>query len=175
MTDLKEMLQVVDENDREIGAAPKEQVWRQGLVHRVARIVITNPAGEVLVQRRGDKPLYPHRWDLSVAGHVAAGQTYLQTAKREAEEEIGATGLDLRLLGKQYEQARFQAAPPVGEIIMNKFATTYAATLDHLPTQLAEGEVESVQWWSAEKLRQFVQEHPDEVTDGLEAAAQTYL
>jgi len=49
-------------------------------------------AGEVMLQRRAAvKDSWPHRWDISSAGHVSAGETAAPTAQREVEEELGLT------------------------------------------------------------------------------------
>ena len=49
---------------------------------------------EVLVQRRAlTKIAFPGRWDVSAAGHVAAGETAQATAARELQEELGVVGL----------------------------------------------------------------------------------
>lgn len=175
MTDLGERLQIVDEQDRLIGTAPKDEVWQKGLIHRAARIMVRNRAGAVLLQRRGDKPLYPHRWDISVAGHVAEGDSYEATALREAKEEIGTHDFDMYFLGIRYEEATFDAREPVGTIIMRRFAAFYEAYLDELPTRLATGEVDSVAWWPREEVIRLAHEQPDQVTDGLANAVEHYL
>ena len=46
--------------------------------------------GEILLQQRSHKKvIYPLLWDVSVAGHIDAGETYIDAALRETEEEIG--------------------------------------------------------------------------------------
>lgn len=177
MTDLKELLQVVDENDNPIGAETKDIVWREGLWHRVARVLVFNELGDLLVQQRGDKPLFPFRWAESVGGHVGAGDSYEETAAREAEEEIGIRGLSLKLLGKYPESTVFEAEQPVGTIILNKFETTFEATLSkgELEAFARTEEVSSVEWWTVDKVVSFTHDNPDQVTDGLENMVWHYL
>jgi isopentenyldiphosphate isomerase len=46
--------------------------------------------GEVLIQKRvADKETFPGLWDISVAGHIGAGERPLLAARRELFEEIG--------------------------------------------------------------------------------------
>lgn len=174
---MKELLQVVDEHDNPIGAETKDVVWRNGLWHRVARVLVYNEADELLVQQRGDKPLFPFRWAESVGGHVEADRSYYETAQREADEEVGIRGLSLVLLGKYPESAVFQAREPVGRIILNKFEQTYktvvpkGAVSQFTPT----GEVRAIEWWSKDHVVDFVSSNPDEVTDGLENMVRHYL
>ncbi len=177
MTDLKELLQVVDEQDNPIGAETKDVIWREGLWHRVARVLVFNEANELLVQQRGDKPLFPFRWAESVGGHVGAGDTYEETARREAEEEIGVTGLLLRRLGKYPASAVFEARQPVGTITLNKFETTFQTTLDQeeLERFTQTEEVRGIAWWPVSRVVEFTRNNPDKVTDGLENMVERYL
>lgn len=47
---------------------------------------------DVLLQRRADQVKnWPGYWDISAAGHVSLGETPLDAALREAQEEIGIT------------------------------------------------------------------------------------
>lgn len=54
------------------------------------------PAGtEVLLQRRGDVPFMAGHWAAGAAGHVEYGETAFDAVAREAQEEIGITGVEL--------------------------------------------------------------------------------
>lgn len=177
MSDLKEMLQIVDNHDNIIGSESKDIIWREGLWHRVARVLVFNELGELLVQQRGDKPLFPFRWAESVGGHVGASESYLETAVREAEEEIGAKNLKLRLLGKHRASCVFEAAEPVGTITLNKFETTYEAVLSKtdLKNFAETREVKTIEWWPLEKVVNFTRNNQDRVTDGLQSMVDHYL
>ncbi|HKR82487.1 MAG TPA: NUDIX domain-containing protein [Candidatus Saccharimonadales bacterium] len=178
MTNLKERLTIVDEHDNEIGEAPKGDVWKKGLIHRVVWGIAYGPDGKILVQRRAGpdkKPLYPSCIDVSWSGHVQVGQSYDETAHAEAEEELGLHDLELEKLGTSYSEATFQAAEPVGRIVMRKFGAVYKTHLSELPTNLQESEVAGVEWWTVNETKAFVQEHPDQVTDGLKIVATEYL
>jgi len=46
--------------------------------------------GRILLQQRGVfKSTYPLKWDVSVAGHIGAGESPIEAALREIAEEIG--------------------------------------------------------------------------------------
>jgi isopentenyldiphosphate isomerase len=65
-------------------------VHGNNLRHRAVHILIFDQADEVYLQQRSRwKDRHPLRWDSSAAGHVAAGESYEETARRELEEELG--------------------------------------------------------------------------------------
>jgi isopentenyldiphosphate isomerase len=178
MTNLRERLTIVDEHDKEIGEATKGDVWKKGLIHRVVWGVAYGPDGRILVQRRAGpdkKILYPSCMDVSWGGHVQVGQPYDDAARAEAAEELGLSDLQLEKLGVSYWEATFQASEPVGEIKLRKFGAVYKTYLSTLPTDLQESEVAGVEWWTVDQIKTFVQEHPDQITDGLQVVTNEYL
>jgi 16S rRNA (adenine1518-N6/adenine1519-N6)-dimethyltransferase len=87
-----ERFPVVDKNDRIVRYASRSEVHGNNLRHRAIHILISNPIGEVYLQQRSRwKDRHPLRWDSSAAGHVVAGESYDETARRELEEELGIT------------------------------------------------------------------------------------
>ena len=85
-----ERFPVVDKNDRILRYARRSDVHGNNLRHRAVHILIFDQAGEVYLQQRSRwKDRHPLKWDSSAAGHVAAGESYEETARRELEEELG--------------------------------------------------------------------------------------
>ena len=69
---------------------PKPEVHRDGDWHRCAHVWIVASDGRVMLQRRAlVKENWPGLWDISVAGHVSAGESAIDAAIRETFEEIG--------------------------------------------------------------------------------------
>ncbi|MEU1282372.1 NUDIX domain-containing protein [Streptomyces sp. NPDC005805] len=88
------MLDVVDEEDRVTGQAPRGEVYARGLRHRVVFVLVRDAEGRVFVHRRtATKQVFPSRYDMFVGGVVGAGESYDEAALREAEEELGVRGL----------------------------------------------------------------------------------
>ena len=45
--------------------------------------------GNLVLQKRSEsKDTFPGRWDVSVGGHVTSGDTVMETALKEVEEEL---------------------------------------------------------------------------------------
>ncbi|MDJ0956576.1 MAG: NUDIX hydrolase YfcD [Arenicellales bacterium] len=85
-----EIVSIVDESDNIVGQEPRHVMRAQGLLHRVTYIFVFNTNGELLVQKRTyDKDLYPGYYDLAAGGVVCVGESYEQSALREAREELG--------------------------------------------------------------------------------------
>jgi len=70
----------------------KSEAHRKGLLHQTVHIWFYTSDGKVLLQQRGkNKETHPLLWDVSVAGHIGAGEEIEIAAIREIEEEIGLT------------------------------------------------------------------------------------
>lgn len=87
----EEMFPVVDAEDNVIDARPRSEVHARDLRHRAVHVMLFNRAGEIFLQKRSMwKDRSPAKWDSATAGHVDAGESYEQAARRELREEIGA-------------------------------------------------------------------------------------
>ncbi|WP_328462382.1 NUDIX hydrolase [Streptomyces sp. NBC_00448] len=89
-----EVIDIVDEDDNVIGTSPRGEAYARGLRHRCAFILARDPRGRIFVHRRTARKLvFPSLYDMFVGGVVGAGESYDATALREAEEELGVSGL----------------------------------------------------------------------------------
>jgi len=151
-----ELLEVVDEQDRLTGRIlDKNLVHQQGQWHRVAHVWITD--GErLLQQRRGvNTKIMPGRWDASASGHVDPGESYLDAAQRELQEEMG-----LELPASRFRSfGTFKREEPVKDnayrhrVIGNNFVVLERdLSIDAL--QLAAREVTNARWYPIDQLEQ---------------------
>ncbi|WP_436844165.1 NUDIX domain-containing protein [Streptomyces subrutilus] len=89
-----EVLDVVDRDDRVVGRAPRGEVYARGLIHRCVFVQAADARGRIFVHRRtSSKLVFPSHYDMFVGGVLGAGESYARAALREAEEELGVTGL----------------------------------------------------------------------------------
>ena len=92
--DADELLDIVDEEDRVVGQAQRGEATVRRLCHRAVAVRVRDARGRQFVHRRtAGKLLFPSRYDMFVGGVVGAGESYDDAARREAEEELGVTGL----------------------------------------------------------------------------------
>lgn len=90
----KNLLNIVDKNGIIIGIDTRENIHKQGLLHREIHIWFITPNEEVIFQQRSkNKDTAPNLLDATVGGHIEIGSDYLTTAILEAKEE---TGIDIR-------------------------------------------------------------------------------
>jgi isopentenyl-diphosphate delta-isomerase type 1 len=149
----------VDANDNVIGAGSIGEAYNKGIIHRVVRVYLYNSKGELLLQKRSDNmKSNPGKWNESAAGHVDEGETYLQAAQRETEEEIGVRGVVLEEIKKTYTEE-------VGELGRKRFTVLFRGVYDGEVHPDLE-EVSEVKWVSPEALRIALQEHPEQFTEG---------
>ena len=70
--------------------ALKSEAHKNGWFHATVHIWLFTLDKKILLQKRAlTKKVFPGLWDISVAGHVGAGESILSSAKREVFEEIG--------------------------------------------------------------------------------------
>lgn len=94
MSAADEILDIVDENDQVIGQAPRGEVYARGMRHRAVFMLVRDEEGRIFVHRRTPtKLVFPSLYDMFVGGVVGAGESYDGAALREAEEELGVSGL----------------------------------------------------------------------------------
>lgn len=88
---MEELIDVLNEDGTKTGEIEtRKHVHKNGLWHKVIVVAIIDKDGHLLMQKRSKKKnTNPGKWDVSVAGHVSAGQTSIEAAIREVKEEIG--------------------------------------------------------------------------------------
>lgn len=155
-----ELIDIYDEQNNPLGIQKmKSEAHKTGLWHRTAHIWVYNSKGEVLLQlRAAKKDLHPNVWDMSVAGHIGAGEDPLLSGIREMEEEIG--------LKAKKENLKFwmirKNTDHFGAFINNEFYYIYFFRYDgdinELPLQ--EDEVTKIKFMPIAELEQDLKDHP---------------
>ncbi|MGZ5493885.1 MAG: NUDIX hydrolase [Thermoanaerobaculia bacterium] len=145
---------------------PKPHVHRDGDWHRSVHVWIIAPDDRILVQRRAlTKENNPGLWDVSCAGHIAAGENAIESAIREAQEELGIE-LDPGEL-RHVASLREQAVLNGGTYIDNEFHEIFVVyrDVDLSSLRLQAEEVDDVRLVTREEFRSLdLVPHPEEYT-----------
>ncbi|GBF20044.1 MULTISPECIES: NUDIX hydrolase [Arenibacter] len=100
---MDELIDMLDADGNYTGKSiMKSEAHRKGVFHPSIHVWLYTKNGEILIQQRAiNKDTHPGLWDVSVAGHIGAGEDVTESAIREVEEEIGLeiTNEDLNKIG----------------------------------------------------------------------------
>lgn len=151
-----EILDIVDALGDPTGeVADKNTVHTEGLLHRDMHVWITN-GDEMLQQQRAlDKDIMPGEWDISVAGHVGTGETYLDAAQRETAEELGLDLNDEQFIdvGTFSSSLDIPGWEQPHNVVGENFVV-YAPDLNLEDLNLQEEEVAGARWYPIDQLEQ---------------------
>jgi len=151
---MEEYLDILTKDGKATGkSALKSEVHRCGYYHNTAHVWFYTVDGKILLQQRAaSKLICPLLWDVSVAGHVDGGETVVEAAIREIQEEIGLAVLDIDL--KKIDV--FECFQNYGNgIIDNEFHHTFISELRVDINQLSpqKGEVEAIKLVTIEDFK----------------------
>lgn len=141
-TEVVEWVDIVDDNNEVIAQATRRQMRAENLRHRATYIVVHDGMGKILVQRRTDiKDFYPGYLDATAGGVVTQGENILDSAKREAQEELGVSGVPFA------EHGLFYYEGDNCRIWGGLFSC-----VSHGPFALQESEVVEVSWLTPDEI-----------------------
>lgn len=90
MSNTDEVIILVDDQNKVIGDVPRRLMNFNRHYHRVTYIFVFNTSGHLLVQKRADdKAFCPSYYGITTGGVVEKGESYIDSAHRELQEELG--------------------------------------------------------------------------------------
>ena len=167
---MAEYFDVLDENGNFTGKTKlRTEVHRDGDWHKAVHIWVFNKKGEVLLKRRApDKDSYPNMLDISCAGHLSAGDTSIEGALRELEEELGlkVSEEELKLFDNTFKIGRIYGT----DFINNEFNDLYYLITDKTVEEMIfqEEEISEIFFIPFEELEKRVLEGDDEIVIDIE-------
>ena len=107
---MDELIDILTPDGKPTGkTALKSEAHKNGWFHATVHIWLFTSDKKILLQKRAlTKKVFPGLWDISVAGHIGAGEKILASAKREVFEEIGFVlqESELRKIGTRIHQVK---------------------------------------------------------------------
>ena len=162
----EELLQIVDRDGNPVGTAPRSECHgNPGLIQAVVHLHLFDRAGRLYLQKRAaGKDRYPGRWDSSVGGHVAPGESPDQAIRREAREE-----LEIDLGGSGAIVLRRLEPYIYTDDIETEYVTPYRLVYSGSPRPNTE-EVEDGAFFEKEEIRRRLREQPEQFTPHFRTA-----
>ncbi len=142
---------IVDENDDLIEYKDKKDRDPKEIT-RVSALWVTDKDGNILLAKRAlTKKDHAGLWGPAVAGSVEEGETYESNIIKEAEEEIGLTGMSISLGPKNRNSTSHEY-----------FGQWFTTIVDHdYPFVKENMEVAELKWFSKDELRHMFQDNPN--------------
>ena len=154
-----ELVTLVDADDQTLGPCGKIEAHRAGKLHRAFSILIANPGGELLLQRRASgKYHFAGRWSNACCGHPRPGEETLAAARRRLAEELGVVvPLD------RVAELRYQAVDPASGLIENEYLHVLWGKCVGEPRP-NPNEVGAVRWMCPNAVRRALARRPEHFT-----------
>ncbi len=154
MIDEDERVVLVNEDDLELGNAPKLDVHRSGILHRAFSVFVLDTAGRILLQRRAAGKYHsPGLWSNTCCGHPRPGELTPIGARRRLNEEMGID-CELAEVSSFIYQAQL-----AGGLVEHELDHVLVGMTSMTP-EPDETEVGEWRWISAEDLQAWLAAEP---------------
>ncbi len=151
-----EFVTLVDAENNVVGSCSKITAHREGKLHRAFSILITNPGGELLLQRRAaHKYHFANRWSNACCGHPRPGESTSGAARRRLAEELGFI-VPLTHVAELSYYAEDESSGLVEHEYLHIFHGLYAG--EPCPNQ---DEVGAYRWMLPDRVRRGLAARPD--------------
>lgn len=152
-------IQLVNDQDEVIGVKERSELNHPADIYRISALWLTNSKGQTLLAKRAAiKDKDPGKWGPAAAGTIDEGETYDENIYKEAEEELGLTGITFTK-GK-----KMRVTHP-----RSYFCQWYTATTDRDPSTftLQEEEVDEVAWVDIAQLKAELKANPEKYVPAM--------
>jgi isopentenyldiphosphate isomerase len=162
---MEEKIDVLNELGEFTGkVATLDECHTKGYWHRAVFAIIVDKNENILLQRRSpNKKLWPNMWDVTVGGHVKAGEFGRQALIRECKEELN---LDVKDSEIKYLISSTLTYNKNG-YINNHYDECYLITkdVDITELKLQESEVSEIKYFKIEELLERINNNYDGLTE----------
>jgi isopentenyldiphosphate isomerase/intracellular septation protein A len=139
----EEWLPLLNTKGEVIGKAPRSICHTdKNYLHPVVHLHVLNSKGEIFLQKRPMHKIQPGKWDTSVGGHIAFGESIETGLQREAFEELGITGFKAELVKNYIWESDIER-----EFVFC-FITTYDGDITINSSELVDGK-----YWSHAEIK----------------------
>ena len=163
-----EYLDILDENGKLTGMKKERNiVHKDGDWHKVVQIFVVNDNNIMLQQRSLLKKSDPGKWCASASGHISAGESSMEAAKKEFREELG-----INLNENEIKLIDTFKSPSIRynnneKIINNHFVDLYVVNkeIDINNKKKKKEEVNQVSYFKINEFKSMVKNNDSRLTD----------
>lgn len=157
---MEEMLDVLNSDGTPTGETiSKKDAHKNGVWHRAAHVWFVNNNKEILLQKRADHiESHPGEYDISAAGHLTAGDTFIRGALREVKEELGIELEEKELV--KIGELSCESTQHEGKYINKEYNDIYVVKKD-IPISdftIQESEVSLIKYIPIKEFKKWVEE-----------------
>jgi len=162
-----EKLDVLDEYGFRKGyQLPRKEIHEKGELHRAVHLYVFNKNGSSLLlqKRSANVDHYPNKYSISVVGHVNAGESSYQAARRELKEELNLKIKTLMALNFMFSFR--QDATLAHNYIDRQFNDVYTFFIDYIEPKnikFDKHDVAKVKWVLFEDFKKMVEDKDSEL------------
>lgn len=156
---MKKILNIVNDHDEIISEETRENIHKNGLLHREIHVYFITPNKEIIFQHRAkDKDVYPNLLDATVGGHIEIGDSYEETAIKETGEETGVKikSSDLILINKIKKYSEDKTANKINNVFNARYVYIYKGDVKDL--KIEAGKALGFEVWTLNKLLNLTDE-----------------
>ena len=158
-----ELLDIVDETGVPTGKTVERTAAHQyGIRHRTSHVWLLRKCHgkvQVLLQQRSlNKDSHPGCYDISSAGHIPAGESFVESALRELREELGVVASEGELIDCGQRRFEYRSSFHGLKFWDNQVSNVYVLWRDMEPGDfnLQRAEVASVLWMDLDQCMDWV-------------------
>ncbi|MDO8538116.1 MAG: isopentenyl-diphosphate Delta-isomerase [archaeon] len=166
---MKEILILVDKNDKKIGEMEKIRAHKEARLHRAFSVFLFNSNGELMLQKRADSKYHsPGLWGNACDGHPRVNETITQAGERRLIEEMGITCKLKKKFGFVYKVKLDHG--------MNEHEFDYVliGKFNGSP-KLNKKEASDWKWIELNELKKQVKKNPENFTSWFKIVLKKYL
>jgi len=165
LTNMKEMIILVDKNDREIGSEEKIKAHENGgSLHRAFSIFVFDKEGRMLIQRRAMKKYHcAGLWTNACCSHPNKGEVLEKAVHRKLKQEFGFD-TDLKETFSFIYKADFDNG-----LTEHELDHVFVGNFDGKPKPNPD-EIDGYKWINSLELQKDVEKNPDKYTPWFKIA-----
>lgn len=155
----KNVLVLVDQEDRELGLIDKIEAHQKGLLHRAISVCVFNSKKEMLLQRRAmNKYHSAGLWTNACCSHPYPNEQPVDAAKRRLKEEMGISIDSFRFLFGMVYKAELD-----NNLYEHEYDHVFVGFSDSKPIANSE-EVADWKYLSMDVIEKNIKQSPQEYT-----------